>query len=260
VTSYLAVYPSGTLTPSTQTVTIAKNQAITPTPALTPNAGWPGTLEFTVSPALPAGLSVNASTGEITGTPSVNQSSTAHTITAKSYSGSTLVWDATATLTLAVQKEAPTLATTTNMTKTVGDANVSLASPSATDSTNSSVPGTFVWSTSDSSVAQVSGSTLSFLSPGTATITATFTPTDTSTYVQTTSSFSVTIAAPATPPTSNPAPASNSAVPAARQQQLAQLATTGPGANVAVMMLTLAALLVIAGFQLVRVRSKGQVG
>lgn len=247
VNSFFNVYPAGTLTPSTQTVTIAKNQAITPTPALTPNAGWPGTLGFTVSPALPAGLSLNASTGVITGTPSVNQSSATHTITAQSFSGSTLVWDATSTFELAVQKEAPTLATTANMTKTAGDASVSLTLPLATDSANSSVPGTVVWSTSNSSVAQVSGSTLSFLSPGTATITATFSPTDTSTYVQTTSSFSVTIAAQATPSTSNSSSVTKS------------LATTGADADPILVMVPLASLLVIAGLLLLRVRSIGRI-
>ena len=44
--------------------------------------GFSGTPTFTVSPSLPAGLSINSSTGEITGTPTVGLNTTAYTVTA----------------------------------------------------------------------------------------------------------------------------------------------------------------------------------
>lgn len=50
-------------------------------PTFTVN-NFSGTPTFTVSPALPTGLSINSSTGEITGTPTVGINTTAFTVTA----------------------------------------------------------------------------------------------------------------------------------------------------------------------------------
>ena len=50
-------------------------------PTFTVN-NFSGTPTFTVSPALPAGLSINSSTGEITGTPTAGINTTAYTVTA----------------------------------------------------------------------------------------------------------------------------------------------------------------------------------
>lgn len=58
-----------------------------------------GTVDsFTVSPALPAGLSLNKSTGSITGTPTAISAAANYTVTARNHAGST-----TATLSIAVQ-------------------------------------------------------------------------------------------------------------------------------------------------------------
>jgi hypothetical protein len=78
---------------------------------------------YSISPALPAGLSLNTTTGVISGTPSVAAASSTYTVTATNAGGST-----TATLTVAVNKIAQTitgLAATDS--KTFGAADYSLA-------------------------------------------------------------------------------------------------------------------------------------
>lgn len=68
--------------------------------AIAPNAATlSGTVDsFTVTPALPAGLSLNKTTGAITGTPTASSSATAYTVTARNAAGSPTV-----TLTLTVK-------------------------------------------------------------------------------------------------------------------------------------------------------------
>ena len=88
---------TGTLTPSTQTVYGSVGEAIADTSTFT-TTGISGTPTFTVSPALPSGLSLSSSTGVVSGTPTAAQSATAYTITATgATSGS-----ATATVTIGV--------------------------------------------------------------------------------------------------------------------------------------------------------------
>ncbi len=73
------VYPSATLT-ATKTV------AISP---LTPTVGGGAVITYTVSPALPAGLSINTSTGVISGTPTALSPSANYTLTANNGTGFT---------------------------------------------------------------------------------------------------------------------------------------------------------------------------
>lgn len=73
------VYPSATLT-ATKTV------AISP---LTPTVGGGAVITYTVSPALPAGLTINTSTGVISGTPTALSPSANYTLTANNGTGFT---------------------------------------------------------------------------------------------------------------------------------------------------------------------------
>lgn len=111
--SLLRVYPVGTLSSDGSSATLTANQPMTPIQSL-PNAEWPGTLTYSVSPALPAGLSLNSSTGEISGTPSAITATTQYTVTAVTAASitdrvgipgtlDTNIWDATAVITLTVE-------------------------------------------------------------------------------------------------------------------------------------------------------------
>jgi hypothetical protein len=68
------------LAPATQTVSASTGRGITATTAIT--ATGFDTPTYTVAPALPAGLSLNASTGVISGTPTAVSGATTYTITA----------------------------------------------------------------------------------------------------------------------------------------------------------------------------------
>ena len=89
------------LSPSTQTVTATINSAITATTAFTAS-NFSGSVVYTVSPTLPTGLSISASTGVVSGTPSSAQSATSYTVTA-TYAAASQT--ATATLSIAVSSE-----------------------------------------------------------------------------------------------------------------------------------------------------------
>ena len=93
--STLAPTPTPSITPSTQSISGVATSAITPTTAYTPvNLTSP---VYTVSPALPAGLVISATTGVISGTPTSTSASTSYVVTATSGAQS-----ATATVTLVV--------------------------------------------------------------------------------------------------------------------------------------------------------------
>lgn len=68
------------MTPSTQTVSGVAGAAITSTTAFTVTE-VPGTKTFSITPALPTGLTLNTSTGVISGTPLSTLSSTTYTVT-----------------------------------------------------------------------------------------------------------------------------------------------------------------------------------
>ncbi|EQA53368.1 FG-GAP repeat protein [Leptospira kmetyi serovar Malaysia str. Bejo-Iso9] len=72
-----------TLTYTTSSFQFVKNIAIS---AIQPNAA--GATSFSISPALPSGLSFDSTTGEITGIPATKQSASSYTITASNSSGS----------------------------------------------------------------------------------------------------------------------------------------------------------------------------
>ncbi len=92
------------LSPATQTVTGTVGTVMTATTAFTPT-NFSGAVSYTISPALPGGLAINALTGVISGTPTAAQSSTPYTVTATgSTSGS-----ATATVSLTVAQGTQTI-------------------------------------------------------------------------------------------------------------------------------------------------------
>jgi len=92
-----------TLSYSANPATYTVGQAITPN---VPSFGIVALRSFTVSPALPAGLSLDPSTGVITGRPSLATDPSAFTVT-----GTTLRGFASARLLLTIHPSVPTLAT-----------------------------------------------------------------------------------------------------------------------------------------------------
>jgi hypothetical protein len=93
------VVPPSNLTYGQVSVTATVNQSITPdVPAVTGTVG-----SYTVSPTLPAGLTLNSSTGVISGIPTVVSASATYTVTASNAGGST-----TATVQITVNVPPPT--------------------------------------------------------------------------------------------------------------------------------------------------------
>ena len=89
--------PAFTLSSSSQSVIV--NNAIT---TVTNTSTGGAIASYAISPAAPAGLTFNTSTGQLSGTPTSTQSATAYTITATNAAGS-----ATQTFTLTVTTAAP---------------------------------------------------------------------------------------------------------------------------------------------------------
>ena len=161
------VAPSS-LTYSPSSFTLTKGTAMTT--ATPTNSG--GTITtWSVSPSLPAGLSLDSSTGAISGTPSAVTSSATYTVTASNTGGST-----TADVTIVVNDVAPTIGySQTTLTLTKGTAMSALA-PTSTGGTVVS------WSASpslpaglsiSSSTGTISGTPSAVTSSATYTVTAT---------------------------------------------------------------------------------------
>lgn len=72
------------LTPTTQSVSGTVNTAISATAVLTPNTSFGGSVTYTVLPSLTAGLSLDSTTGVISGTPTAAQTTTTYVITGTS--------------------------------------------------------------------------------------------------------------------------------------------------------------------------------
>jgi DNA-binding beta-propeller fold protein YncE len=93
------VQPPSGLSYTTATAVYIKGTAITPN---NPTSTGGAVTAYSVSPALPAGLSLSASTGIISGTPTAVTATASYTVTASNSAGST-----TATLTITVEDAAP---------------------------------------------------------------------------------------------------------------------------------------------------------
>src|SRR5207244_1195321 len=91
------------LTYSTNPATYTKGTAIR---ANSPTSSGGAVISYAVSPALPRGLSLNTSTGVISGTPTAVAAAAGYTVTATNTGGST-----TATVTIAVVDVAPSALT-----------------------------------------------------------------------------------------------------------------------------------------------------
>lgn len=103
----------------TYATTAASYLQATTITANTPSNTGGAITSYTVSPALPAGLSLNTTTGVISGTPTGSQSSTSYTITGGNFTGST-----TTTITITIASAALTSVTYPNALYVL-DANVS---------------------------------------------------------------------------------------------------------------------------------------
>jgi hypothetical protein len=108
------------------------------------------------------------------------------TVTATNASGSAA---ATSSATAQIAKATPTFSAWSNVTKTFGDANYSVTAPTVTGS----IPGSFGYSSSNTGVISILGSTFTVAGGGSATITATFTPTDLVNYNSATTTNTVTV-------------------------------------------------------------------
>ncbi|HEX9082320.1 MAG TPA: putative Ig domain-containing protein, partial [Holophagaceae bacterium] len=87
-------------------------------PSNAPTSSGGAVVSYGVSPALPAGLSLDPATGILTGTPTALTAKTTYTVTATNTGGST-----TAALTLAVVPSGPSITTDpANVTASLGDA------------------------------------------------------------------------------------------------------------------------------------------
>ncbi|WP_426435187.1 putative Ig domain-containing protein [Bradyrhizobium genosp. P] len=84
----LAVNGAVTATQAVASTTLTENR---PATSFTPVTGGGGTapLSYSVSPILPAGLSLNMSTGAVTGTPTVTSATTSYTVTVTDANGAT---------------------------------------------------------------------------------------------------------------------------------------------------------------------------
>ncbi len=107
-------------------VTYTQNTAIA---ANTPSNGGGKITSYAVSPALPDGLSLHATTGVISGTPTVTQSATDHTVTGTNDAGST-DFDVNITVTAALQAPSGLTYTTLDATYSTGTA-ITANSPSS---------------------------------------------------------------------------------------------------------------------------------
>jgi gliding motility-associated-like protein len=139
--------------------TFTKDSVITNiTPSITGTA-----TSFSVSPALPAGLVLNTTTGVISGTPTVVTLLTSYVVTASNSSGSTTV-----TLSFAVAKVTPVLSNFNAISKTTDDAAFTLTAPTSSGGT-----GAITYSSSNSAVATIVGNIVTIRGSGVTTITAT---------------------------------------------------------------------------------------
>ena len=153
---------------SPNSLTLTKNTAMS---TLTPTSSGGTVTSWSVTPSLPAGLSLDSSTGTISGTPSSVTSSAAYTITASNTGGSD-----TATVTIVVNDVAPTsLAYSPNsFTLTTGTA-MTTVSPTVNGGTITSwsvSPSLPAGLTLDSSTGAISGTPTTITSSANYTITA----------------------------------------------------------------------------------------
>jgi sugar lactone lactonase YvrE len=172
-----------TATTVTTLVILTANHPATP---FTPVSGTGGSTPYSYSihPALPSGLSIDASTGAISGTPAAINSSAIYSVTITDANSST----ASADFTLEVIADTPTLVFAAIGSKTYGDAPFAV---SATSASSGAVTYSVV-----SGPATVSGNTVTITGAGTVTLQASQAAAGNYNAVTTTTSFTVAKANP----------------------------------------------------------------
>ncbi|HEY5408706.1 MAG TPA: putative Ig domain-containing protein [Ginsengibacter sp.] len=146
---------------TTTPATYCTNTAITPNTVAGITGG--GTITYSVSPALPAGLSISSTTGTISGTPTTAAVATIYTVTATNGCSST-----TATVNITV------LSSVTTLSYTVQNPTYCTGSPITTNSATSNGAGTKTYSISPALLSGLSFSTTTGAITGTPTaVTAT---------------------------------------------------------------------------------------
>jgi uncharacterized repeat protein (TIGR01451 family) len=175
--------PSG-LSYTTATAVYIKGTAITPN---SPTSTGGAVTSYSVSPALPAGLSLSASTGIISGTPTAVTATASYTVTASNSAGST-----TATLTITVNDQPPSGLSYTN-----GTAVYAIRVPITPNSPTSTGGAVTAYSVSPALPAGLSLSTSTGIISGTptaATATASYTVTASNASGSTTATLTITTA------------------------------------------------------------------
>ena len=117
--------PPAAITPTNQTISATVGTAITSTETLSAS-GYSGTVSYAISPSLPSGLSLNSTSGVITGTPTVSQVATSYIITGTGATSGT----ATTTVILTVVNAVPSAPTAISASPGDAQASISWTAPS----------------------------------------------------------------------------------------------------------------------------------
>jgi uncharacterized repeat protein (TIGR01451 family) len=178
------VQPPSTLSYTTGTADYTKGTAIT---ANSPTSTGGAVSAYTVSPALPAGLTLSASTGVITGTPTAVTATASYTVTASNSAGSTI-----ASLSITVNDQPPS-----GLSYTKGTAVYAIRAPIPPNSPTSTGGAVTIYSVIPALPAGLSLSPSTGIisgTPATATATASYTVTASNTGGSTTATLTITTA------------------------------------------------------------------
>ena len=172
----LTVNGALTATTTVASTTLLSEQAATPFTPVT-GAGGTAPLTYSVAPALPAGLTLSSSTGQITGTPTVTSNTTTYTVTVTDATSAT----ATATFSLTVNSAGISITWANPAPINYGTNLAGVLNATVTYQGNA-VPGTFVYTATPAGGAASTVTATTTLAAGTYTLTANFTPTNTTQY------------------------------------------------------------------------------
>ncbi|HEY1500091.1 MAG TPA: putative Ig domain-containing protein [Acidobacteriaceae bacterium] len=172
----LTVNGSLTATTAVPSTTLLASQLATPFTPVT-GAGGTAPLTYSVSPALPAGLTMASATGQISGTPTVTSTAATYTVTVTDANSTT----ATATFSLTVNSAGISIAWANPAPITYGTSLAGVLNATVTYQ-GSAVPGTFVYTATPTGGAAATVTAATIPAVGNYTLTANFTPTDTTKY------------------------------------------------------------------------------
>jgi CSLREA domain-containing protein len=172
----LTVNGSLTATTAVPTTTLLADQPATPFTPVT-GAGGTAPLTYGVAPALPAGLTMSTTTGQITGTPTVTTNATTYTVTVTDANGAT----ATATFSLTVNSATISITWANPSAITYGTSLAGVLDATVVYNGNT-VSGTFAYTAQLTGGSAVPVTAATVLADGSYTLTASFTPSNTTTY------------------------------------------------------------------------------